>query len=163
MVANVLQKLKDDLAAQLAALADVKRAVQHLEVAIAAIEKDEAESKKLAERQRPTGKRGYLTNAIIEALQEGIGTASLITKRLNQQGIETTKPSVSNAIQRLQAKQKVHFDPKLQKWVLAPDAGSPDEEVSNKVLAPEEQSEALNGGSRPLPPLTGFEVSADRR
>jgi hypothetical protein len=118
-VADVLQRLKEELAAQRATLADAKRAVQHLELAIGAIERDEAESKKQIARQRPTSKRGYLANAVIESLQEGVGTVSAIVRRLQQQGITTTKPSVSNVIQRLQARRQIHFDKMKQMWVLS--------------------------------------------
>ena len=162
-LADVLQKLKDDLAMQLAVLADAKRAVQHLQVAIAAIERDEAESKRQVKHQRPTSKRGYLSNAVIEALREGIGNVSLITKRVKQQGIETTQQSVSNAIQRLQIKRKIQFDQKLRRWTLATNTGSLEDGIANKVLAPEMQSGAMNGGSHPLSPLTGFEGPTDRR
>jgi hypothetical protein len=50
-VADVLQKLKEDLEERRAALAVAKRAVEHLEIAIGAIERREAEAKKCVERQ----------------------------------------------------------------------------------------------------------------
>ena len=79
-MADVLQNLKEELAAQRARLADAMQAVQHLQVAIAAIERKEAEAKKRLEQCGHLGKRGYLTKVVIEALQKEIGAVSSIVR-----------------------------------------------------------------------------------
>ena len=117
-LADVLQNLKEELAAQRARLADAMQAVQHLQVAIAAIERKEAEAKKRIEQCGHLGKRGYLTKVVIEALQKGIGAVSSIVRYAEEQGIKTTGPSVSNAIQHLQEKKIVQYDLKKQIWTL---------------------------------------------
>ena len=94
------------------------QAVQHLQVAIAAIERGEAETQKRIEQYGQPSKRGYLTKVVIEALREGIGAVSLIVRYAEEQGIKTTGPSVSNAIQRLQEKKIVQYDLKKQIWTL---------------------------------------------
>ncbi len=152
-VADVLQQLRADLEAQLATLADATRAVQHLRVAIAAIERDESETKKQIEHQRPTCRRGYLSRAVIDAMREGVGTVALLVKHLKRQGINTTGPSVSNVIQRLQEKKLVHFDSRKQKWVLSADRSQPamasfEEGEANKVSAPDVPSGAVKMAGR---------------
>ncbi|MBJ7532763.1 hypothetical protein JDN40_01325 [Rhodomicrobium vannielii ATCC 17100] len=147
-VADVLKKLKEDLEARRAQLAEAKRAVQHLEIAIAAIERDEADSKKRIQNQRQTTKRGHLSRAILDALRDGIGTASAIVDHLERQGIKTTQPSVSNAIQRLQGKH-VRWSLEKKRWVLMEDIGSLTEDGAQKVSAPDVASEAVNSGSLP--------------
>jgi hypothetical protein len=142
-VADVLQKLKEELAAQQVALAEAKRAVQHLQIAIAAIERDEAETKKQIEHQRPTNKRGYLIKVVIEALRDGIGTVSPIVHYAKQRGIKTTGQSVSNAIYRMQHKGKIRYDPKKQIWILVAESSSPSNGEDNKVSAPDVPSEAV--------------------
>ncbi len=146
-MADVLQKLKGELEEQRAALADAKRAVQHLEVAIAAIERDEAELKKQKESQRPVSKRGYLSRAILDAIGVGIGTASTIVSHLSRQGIETTQPSVSNAIGRLQRSGQISWDLKSRRWVLTAHSGALDEGSANKVSAPDGSPGPESGGS----------------
>jgi DNA-binding transcriptional ArsR family regulator len=147
-VADVLKKLKEDLEARRAQLAEAKRAVQHLEIAIAAIERDEADSKKRIQNQRQTTKRGHLSRAILDALRDGIGTASAIVDHLERQGIKTTQPSVSNAIQRLQGKY-VRWSLEKKMWVLTADDGFFSEEGTEKASAPDVPSGAVNGGSLP--------------
>jgi hypothetical protein len=142
-MADVLQKLKEELKAQRITLADAKLAIQHLELAIGAIERNQAETKRRIEHQRPTVKRGYLSRAVIEAIRDGIGTASAIVSHLAQQGITTAQPSVSNAINRLQGKKQIHYDLKLRRWVLTANTGSIDEDGANKVSAPDVLSGAV--------------------
>lgn len=123
-VADVLQKLKEDLAAQQAVLADAQHAVRQLQVAIAAIEKVETQSKSEIKYQRPARRRGQLQRAVIEAMREGIGTVGPIVRHLDLRGIKTTPASVSNVIQRLQRKKQIHTDPRTQRWVLTASSGN---------------------------------------
>ncbi len=145
IVADVLSDLREQLAAQRTMFANVKRAIQQLEVAIAAIERDEAESKKQLEPQRTGSRRGYLSKAVLDAIRIGIGTASTITGHLGHNGIAVSQPSVSNAIGRLQRSGQIVWDLKLRRWILASNSGSSEEDQANKVSASDGTSEAGNG------------------
>jgi hypothetical protein len=111
--AGILEKLKSDLSVQLAARSDAERAVRQLEVAISAIEANEVSAS-----QRPGFRRGYLLRGVLDAIRDGVWSASAIARHLEQQGIKTTPQCVSNAIGRLQAKGKVEFDPEMRAWRL---------------------------------------------
>jgi arginine repressor len=95
-----------------------------LQIAIAAIERDEVESKNRIERQRPTRKRGQLQEAVIAMVGHRIGTVAAIVAQLGECGIRTTPASVSNVIQRLQGKKQIHYDQSERKWVLTVSDGN---------------------------------------
>ncbi|MBT3069472.1 hypothetical protein KKP04_01125 [Rhodomicrobium sp. Az07] len=142
-VADVLKRLREELKAQRALLAETKRAVEHLEIAIAAIERDEARVER-----HGTNKRGIVARGVLDAIRDGIGTPSAIVDYLERQGIKTKQPSVSNAIQRLQGKH-VRWSLEKKRWVLMEDIGSLTEDGAKKVSAPDVASEAVNSGSLP--------------
>jgi predicted transcriptional regulator len=108
--------------------------------------------KKQIEHQRPVKERGSVSRAVIEALQEGIGTVAPIVSYLARQGIETTGPSVSNIIQRLHQKGIVRRDDHKEIWTLTealsqsqPDTAPSDRDETNNVAALEMARSIIDG------------------
>lgn len=122
-VADVLEKLKADLANEMAVLQRASVAVQHLKVAIAAIERDiEAVSDVRGGGRTTRRKRGFLSKAILDCAREGIGTVGLMKDELSRMGVASSGAAISSAIQRLQNKKLIRYDLQTAKWVCLADA-----------------------------------------
>ena len=138
----VLENLKAQLALEQEALKKATSQVRQLNIAIEALERDAAAQAHAIQTQRPTRKRGHLSKAILDCIREGIGTVSLIHKTLEERGVVTTGPSISNAIQRLQGKHVIETDLGRKLWVIkeTSDTQPRHEETGRNELSPRSDS-----------------------
>lgn len=117
-VMDLIDSLKEQLMEEEQRLAKATLRIKQLKVAIAALERDAAAQADAVEGQRPTRKRGAVSKAVLDCLRQGIGTVALIKKTLMDKGVTASSNSISNAINRLQARRVVAHDAQLGRWVV---------------------------------------------
>lgn len=117
-VSDVLEKLKADLATEEATAQRAATAAKQLRVAIAAIERDIAATGREDSKRQPRNRRGAISRAILDCIRDGVGTVGSIRNRLAERGINTSGPSISNAIQRMLDKRSIAYSSKDEKYII---------------------------------------------
>ena len=135
-MSKTLDNLKRDLESALSSMAAASLEVEHIRLAIDAIEsgprtREPTTSTRHAFKLR---KRGSVSRAVLDCLRDGIGQVRLIKKTLDERGHDLSANSISNAISRLQEKKIVRHDLIANRWVIIELSGS------SKAEGPEDYS-----------------------
>lgn len=99
-MSTLLDRLKIDLQAAEARLADTRSEVSDLQLAIAALQSGNAH----LGRERPTERgvtRGHVQRAVLDCLRINIDHVPKISRELSKRGVDTTAQNISNTLQRL--------------------------------------------------------------
>lgn len=136
VMSKTLDNLKRDLESAVANLAAANLEVEHIRLAISAIE-DSPEPRRSTRTGAKIRKRGAVSRVVLDCIREGVGQVRLIKQTLDDRGHKLTSGSISNAIARLQERELIRHDHSIKKWVIRDLSGSP------KAEGPEDFSPGL--------------------
>ena len=142
-MSKTLDNLKRDLESAVANLAAASLEVEHIRLAIAAIEGSPESGRSPPAGAKPR-KRGSVSRVVLDCIRDGVGQVRLIKQTLDDRGHKLTSGSISNAISRLQERELICHDHSINKWVIRDLSGSP------KAEGPEDFSQGplqLNGAT----------------
>jgi hypothetical protein len=152
MQTDLLASLRERLAEQQAIVAAARQYIEDLKTAIGAIESKRRPCEHAGRAvevnpsppdayQRPG--RGELRRVALDCIRGGRGTPKQIKQACLDQGVPITKNSISNVIQRLQAKEWIVYDAHQNRYVIC------DEKFREQLVRDlEESKKLLEEGSR---------------